>query len=300
LSTPEEAASRLAQEQYAADLTPETITAELEALGKKPNIVAVDGILDRIGKIANNKHRNLLFAVSIQVLTGQELKRHAQKARSTADKNWKARAQAQAKKASGLKVEKAQCDLPLPDWGVEYGKHKGRTFVFGRPKPDTNQQDDDDQGGDDGVFGPPLHSALHIEAAVTYPDRIVEGEPRNGVRIKYENRQGEIRWQTFTHSQALHSSSEKMISDLCDGGVSFEPAGIEVLKAGILSSGLPARGDVVFDYPGWRKDGVFLTPDGKVIGEAEHTIELAKPLSQMIPSGTLEGWCEGAAAAFFR
>lgn len=176
-------------------------------------------------------------------------------------------------------------DIPLPPYAGSYGTYRGRAFAFKTTKG--------------GVAATPLHSPLHVLSGLTYPDRLVHGrQARRGVLVEFDNGSGKTIKLPFKRSDALLSTRSGMIPDLADAGVSFTAAGIEEFMNSVLSGGENGDGAIVYDYPGWRDDDIFVTPGGELVGKSNFEIGLAAPLPGIGQCGTMGGWKEAAAWAF--
>jgi hypothetical protein len=183
------------------------------------------------------------------------------------------------------KARSLRCAIPLPAWACSYMGHEGRMYAHGP--------------AGEGQTGAPLHTPLHLQCGLTYPDRILQnGKSTEGILVEYIDDNGDITTLPFTRDQGMLSRKDEMIAELVKAGVRITPAGIDALCNGIISAGPRAKGAVVFDFPGWRGDKFFVTPGGGVIGETEYPIRLASPLPGIKKIGTLEGWVDAAASAF--
>ncbi|HEX4157571.1 MAG TPA: virulence-associated E family protein [Rhizomicrobium sp.] len=94
-------------------MSPASLRSELVSLGTKPAPESVAAITDRIAAIENDADRDILFAVVIEALPGQERKRSVGKVRTRADADWKER---RASRALTLaKPRTTDGNLPVPD-----------------------------------------------------------------------------------------------------------------------------------------------------------------------------------------
>lgn len=174
-----------------------------------------------------------------------------------------------------------QIPLPSPAHGdFTFGSFDGQPWVF-------------EACGDTGAARR-LYTPWGVQSGAVYRDR----DNRRGLRLTLLSCGSRL--VEIDAPAALIADAKAFRAEMLARGVAFTPDGGE-RAASLVAQFQPSKPVSVFDRPGWREPGVFLTPWGEVI--AADDAEPAALSRAGMPrgdakAGTLEGWTEAVSAAF--
>lgn len=174
-----------------------------------------------------------------------------------------------------------QIPLPSPAHGdFTFGNFDGQPWVF-------------EACGDTGAARR-LYTPWGVQSGAVYRDR----DNRRGLRLTLLSCGSRL--VEIDAPAALIADAKAFRAEMLARGVAFTPDGGE-RAASLVAQFQPSKPVSVFDRPGWREPGVFLTPWGEVI--AADDAEPAALSRAGMPrgdakAGTLEGWTEAVSAAF--
>ena len=146
----------------------------------------------------------------------------------------------------------------------------------------------DDEGGGDLAF-----SRFSLVGGGVYPDR---GNMRD-LEIAFENESG--RCETFRIDADKVANKATAIGMMRRQGIVFAGAKGQAVAHNILMMTQPTN-QIIRDRTGWLEDGVFMLPTGVAVGVGDEDVRLSDNVCIKGPPtmGSLDGWIDGAAAAF--
>ncbi len=173
--------------------------------------------------------------------------------------------------------------IPLPSAAhgeFTFGSFDGQPWVF-------------EACGDTGA-AQRLYTPWGVQSGAVYRDR----DNRRGLRLTLLSCGSRL--VEIDAPAALIADAKAFRAEMLARGVAFTPEGGE-RAASLVAQFQPSRPVSVYDRPGWREPGVFLTPWGEVI--AADDAEPAALSRAGMPrgdakAGTLEGWTKAIEAAF--
>ncbi|HEV7353716.1 MAG TPA: DUF927 domain-containing protein [Brevundimonas sp.] len=198
-------------------------------------------------------------------------------------------AKAEAREKASPPVSKAEgarlaADYPPPTG--ERGAFSYRSYD-GRPWLHV------DQGGDKGLLR--LWTPWTIDAGLIE----VDNEGKQGVRLAALDQDGERSVFTVTAADAFTGAGLPLKTRLREAGVGMTDDG-EFMAVRWIREHAPANPTRLYERPGWRGRGLFITPWGSASVPMNQEVELAEsvmPKGREV-AGTLAGWKAATAAAW--
>ena len=118
-----------------------------------------------------------------------------------------------------------------------------------------------------------------------------------GLRIEVLDPDGATQAVDLGIDEAFAANGNPLKIKLAEAGVGMTPEG-EAFLLKVVRQNVPANAIQIYDRPGWRGPGLFITPTGEATNTNQE-VELAEGIRfEDAEFGTLEGWIEATLAAW--